>query len=400
MPRRNRQFLLLLLATAVLAPLGGIALSAVTTDDVETNRRVLQEIRANNPEYFVRLHRRYEHFHALPAEEQERVRQLDRDLFEKEPQTQAHLLRGLEEYVAWLTRMGEADRQHVLSTRFGEERLKVIQELRLQQWVNHLPAAQREELKAEPEDKRLASMEKWRRDEIAWRQDWTDIRHYTDILKYKGPKLPFRNEKFRAEVHAFVDKRLKSMLSSQELVLLQIAAEDLQDPDSPAFKWFRTVYWLADKHPVLGLEPRYQSLANLPRDYQGILAKMPAVQNRLQSKEGKWPDYPLEVTAVVHKRAEKGKDFKEPKEQLGPSKPEDFPLAVQNFIHASLETALKDPAEKDKLTKAQGHWPEYPLALEELARKHNLSIPELMLPGSPQQWELFRQIGRPNTADK
>jgi hypothetical protein len=103
--------------------------------------------------------------------------------------------------------------------------------------------------------------------------------------------------------------------------------------------------------------------------------------------------------AVIHRRAEK-KDVKEPKEQLGPSRAEDFPPHVQNFIHHEVEKAVIDPAEKEKLAKSQGHWPEYPLALLELARKHNLSIPELMLPGKPQEWELFRQIGRPNPAEK
>jgi hypothetical protein len=401
--KQNWRFLFFSSTIGVLSLLGGIALSAVTSDDLEANRRLLQEIRANNPEYFVRLQRRNEHFHALPAAEQEHVRQLDRDLFDKEPHSRAYLMRVLEEYVAWLTRLNEADRKRVLAAPSRDERLRVIQELRLEQWVDHLPAAQKEELeelqRASNEKTRLATIEKWRRAEIAWRQDWSDIRHYSEILKYNGPKLPFRNEKFRAEVRAFVDKRLKPMLSPDELAGLQTAAQDLLNPDIPGIRWFRTVFWLSERHPVLGLEPKYQALAFLPKEYQSILAKMPAVAGRLQAKENKWPDYPLEVMALIHRRAEK-KDFKEPKEQLGPSRPEDFPPHVQSFIHNEVEKALTDPAENEKLAKSHGHWPEYPLVLSELARKHNLSIPELMLPGKPQEWDLFRQFGRPVAAEK
>src|SRR5262249_43967342 len=189
---RTARFLSIFLATGSLSLLGGFAMSAVTTDDVETNRRVLQEIRANNPEYFVRLQRRYEHFRALPANEQERVRQLDRALFEKEPQTQARLLRSLEEYEAWLTRLPENDRQRVLSAGSRDERLNLIQAMRLEQWIDHLPAAQKDELQREPnEKKRLAAIDKWRREEIAWRQDWTDVRRYSDVIRFKGPNLPF-----------------------------------------------------------------------------------------------------------------------------------------------------------------------------------------------------------------
>ena len=400
MSKQHWRFPLLGSLTGMLSLLGGIALSAVTSNDAESNRRLLQEIRANNPEYFVRLQRRSEHFHALPAAEQERFRQLDRDLFEKEPQTQAYLMRVLEEYVAWLTRLSEADRMRVLSAPSRDQRLGIIQELRLEQWVDHLPAAQKEELRREPNEKmRQATIEKWRREEIARRQDWSDIRHYSEMLKYNGPKLPFRNEKFRAEVRAFVDKRLKPMLSPEELAGLQFAAQDLSNPDIPGIRWFRTVFWLSEKHPVLGLESKYQSFAFLPKEYQTILTKLPAATGRLQAKENKWPDYPLEVMAIIRRRAEK-KDFKEPREQLGPSRPEDFPPHVQSFIHNELERALTDPVEREKLAKSHGHWPDYPLALSELARKHNLSIPELMLPEKPQEWELFRQIGRPNMTEK
>ena len=400
MSKHNARFLFLLVTTGALFMLGGIGLSAVTTDDVETNRRVLQEIRANNPEYYVRLQRRYEHFRALTADEQQRVRQLDHGLFEREPQTQARLLRSLEEYVAWLTRLPEHDRQRVLSAGSRQERLNLIQAMRLEQWIDHLPAAQKDELQHEPnEKKRLAALDKWRREEIAWRLDWTDVRRYSDVLRFKGPNLPFHDKSFRAEVASFVDNKLKPMLSPEELAGLSVAWNEQGTPGRP-YLWFRTVVNLSEKHPVLGLEPRYKSLATLPGDYQRLLTRMPpTAEARLKTKEGKWPDFALEVMDYLRRRAEKSKDFKELKIQLGPCRPEDFPPPVQNFIQNSLNKALTDSAEKEKLGRAQGHWPDYPLVLHELARKHNLPIPELTLPGPPQEWDWFRQP-RLNAADK
>ena len=50
--------------------------------------------------------------------------------------------------------------------------------------------------------------------------------------------------------------------------------------------------------------------------------------------------------------------------------------------------ATDDRKALDKLT---GKWPEYPRKLLELARKHDLSVPGVTLPGEPSQWDkLYR----------
>jgi hypothetical protein len=388
---RLARILVLLLAIGGLALFCGLGRSSVTTDDLETNRRLLKEIHATDLEYYVKLENRYKRFRALSPQEQEKARQLDRQLFEKEPQTQAHLMRVLEEYVAWLTRLPESDRQRILGARSQEERLRIIQELRTSQWVEHLPQVQREQLKQEPNDRdRQKLIETWRREDAARRQEWNDARNSADVLNNRRPNLPFQEMKFRAEVQAFVETKLKPMLNQEELSKLLTAQREAIG--NRPFGYYRAVLLFSDRHPVLGLEQRYLSFNDLPEDYKKILNRMPNAQAKIKSKEGKWPDFALEVMDVLHKRADKGKDLKDPKEQLGPCRPEDFPPTVQNFIHNVLDKAILDPVEKERLTKAQSHWPEYPLALHEAARNHNLAIPEITLPGPPKAWDWFRKL--------
>jgi hypothetical protein len=56
------------------------------------------------------------------------------------------------------------------------------------------------------------------------------------------------------------------------------------------------------------------------------------------------------------------------------------------FIERTLLPKLT-AAEKDELKSAEGHWPEYPRLLVELARRHGLEVPLLRLPGPRELWE-------------
>src|SRR5262249_16857687 len=47
-------------------------------------------------------------------------------------------------------------------------------------------------------------------------------------------------------------------------------------------------------------------------------------------------------------------------------------------------------ADRKRLDKAEGLWPEFPRTLHELALKYKTAIPELTLPGDPQRWDRFK----------
>ncbi len=58
-----------------------------------------------------------------------------------------------------------------------------------------------------------------------------------------------------------------------------------------------------------------------------------------------------------------------------PSRPADFGESTETFIKEYLLPALSG-AEKDRLLKAEGRWPLYPLTLVELADKHPMALPQ------------------------
>jgi hypothetical protein len=94
---------------------------------------------------------------------------------------------------------------------------------------------------------------------------------------------------------------------------------------------------------------------------------------------GKWPDYALEMSRMP--RAEARFD------PLGACRPDDFTEPIRQFI----STTLTD-ADRKRLDRYLGKWPEYPQELIKLAREKNLSVPEVMLPGEPKKWQEFYQL--------
>ena len=74
-----------------------------------------------------------------------------------------------------------------------------------------------------------------------------------------------------------------------------------------------------------------------------------------------------------------------PPPPLGASRPGEFPADTQAFIDKELMPTLKD-AERAKLHEAEGRWPDYPLALLDLAHKNNLTVTGMDLPGPREFW--------------
>lgn len=75
--------------------------------------------------------------------------------------------------------------------------------------------------------------------------------------------------------------------------------------------------------------------------------------------------------------------------QFGPCLPKEFAKPVQKFIVKVIGTVL-DKNEKEQLRLAEGYWPNYPKTLIELAQKHHLHIPGTTLPGSQDYWDRYR----------
>jgi hypothetical protein len=99
----------------------------------------------------------------------------------------------------------------------------------------------------------------------------------------------------------------------------------------------------------------------------------------LAEKEGRWPDFALAFVEVVPEDARKHAF-----PPLGAARPQDFSPEVRVVIE---KLRRDNPGDAERLHKFEGRWPEYPRLLGDLARKHNLNLPGMTLPGPRDWWE-------------
>jgi hypothetical protein len=374
MLRRTARLLGLLLALGVIAPLLFAADASPGEDEAggRSERRVLERLRADR-EHYDRLRRDLKAFLALPPQRQEQLRRLDRELHEQDSATQKHLLQVLDRYASWLERLPESQRRQIESTTDRAERLKLIRQLREQEWLERLPYKVREELLALPEEKRPEAIARVREEERQRQLAWQRTLRLRAAAASR-PGKPAALADFPPEVIAFVEDVLKPMLSPAELKRLDDA--DGQWPLLPL-----TILELSDKHPVLPPPVGMATVTAMkdlpPRD-------KPLLKNHdLKAKQGRWPDFALAVHEIARKE---GVTLSRP---LGACRPTEFKDEVQVFLRDVLPQAVT-PAELKRLRELEGKWPEYPRYLHELARKHGLSIPGLTLPGPKEIWENAR----------
>ena len=116
-----------------------------------------------------------------------------------------------------------------------------------------------------------------------------------------------------------------------------------------------------------------QWIAHLPKSMQEELNKLPAdersakvqklrEQERRQRGQGKQPFFG-------------GPTLKQPAHLM------DFPPGVRSFVEKQLLPHLT-AEEKQRLLEAEGHWPEYPQTIKELAKRHPV-LPPLPAPHKP-----------------
>jgi hypothetical protein len=141
-------------------------------DSSELNQRALEEKARKDPKWYQGMLRDLDAFQALPTEEQERMRQLDRQLNAQDARTHQKLMRVLERYVRWLDQLPPADRKYIENAPNSKERLKRIRQVRDKQWVQTLPKAVREEIMQAKGPEQAALIQKYRQEEKKRRQEW------------------------------------------------------------------------------------------------------------------------------------------------------------------------------------------------------------------------------------
>jgi hypothetical protein len=385
---------LLVLIFSLAGAMQALALSEPAREDpqaaLEQNRRLLKKWRAD-PEHYARLQQDWRAFQELPAERQESLRKLDRDLHAAEPAEQARLWRVLDRYVAWLDKLPEADRARIASAANAKERLKSVKEIRDRQWVSRLPKGQQDyvwKLKPEEQPREIARL---RQADRVRRLEWFWSTHARDEAALKRAR-PTRIAEFPPEVQFYFWQTLNHLLRQQDRKRLQSA-----EGHWPLYA--QTLAQLVAENPFTlpgmpnrgtdgVLWPRYYR--QLPKALQDALplnpvkALEPKQRKRLNSASGKWPEYAVEFTKIARERK-----VVLPR-QLGPSRPEEFAPPVQKFIKDRLIANVFTKDEAAKLAAEEGKWPEYPKLLLQLTRSHRLVIPGMAVPANPEFWQAMK----------
>jgi hypothetical protein len=354
-------------------------LAEPSAEELEQNRRKLQEWR-KNPEQYQQLQKDAKAFFALPEDQQTRILALDQDLRRESAAQQARLGSVVSRYVDWLERLDEKDRQRVKDAPDKQARLAVIRDLRDQEWMKGQPRALRDQFAALTGNARAELVKKLRVEDRQRRVEWQIASRFWKELE-KGSQLPCRLSDFPNDVNNYFTEYLQHMLTKEERDRLDKAQG--QWPLFPV-----TLVELADKHPpaLLGPEgPRY--FKELPAEVQKRFFKgAKGAPKALKLAEGKWPDFAHAVILAAGKKNANPFAF-----ELWAWGRSCLSPPMQEFVDRKLFKAL-DIDEKYRFTTAEGKWPDYPDAIQELARKHNLQVPWQTLPGARERWDNYRNI--------
>jgi hypothetical protein len=363
---------------------------------LEENRRRVANAR-KDPDHYARLLRDLRQFMNLSPEQQDRLRRLDEDFRNLDEAKAAKLTGALKRYADWLERLPEADQKYIESAPNGQVRLQRVKELREKEWIEHLPEAKRDKIQQAQGKERQALINKYRKEDQVNKQKWAKpLRHWDEMQAVQDGRqagLPRRVSELPAAaapqaVKLFVEKILLPRLDSPDRELLEKA-----EGKWPSFP--ETLVQLADKYvpfpgPV-GPRTHHELPPDLQRRVTQVIRPNTEKARLLGSYEGRWPDY-----AIMTANLARNPQIPLPSRQY-PVHPADFGDRMPEFVREKLMKSLQ-PEERRKLREAEGKWPDYPRAIADLARKHNLPVPG-MLPGSNAYWEKYRPPKPPPGVD-
>jgi hypothetical protein len=273
----------------------------------------------------------------------------------------------------------------------------VIRDIRERQWINALPASLRGQLAGMGDAKKAEKIQQWKDEETRQRDLWMFIHKNAESIAGNKAPWPFDTEARRKEVIEFVntvfhpDESKRCRLSPADLAAYRDALAAAEKHGGWA--WYgKAVYDLTRKYDSFP-EPAeakllYQDFDDLPPGLSKF-AERPNMKKKLAPHVGKWPDFPLELRDELQRGSKFGPI---PHPPLGPARVSDFKEPVRTFWEKELSRRLTS-FEKGNLLKLENRWPEYPREFVRLARFHDLSVPGVMLPGSPRRWDVTYGIG-------
>jgi hypothetical protein len=354
-------------------------------EELEQNRHKLERLRLQ-PEELDRLRRDALLFLSLSPEQQKRMVDLDERLQKLPARQRYRLEKILERYADWLERLDPAARRKIKEAPDNVTRLKIVKNLREDEWLKRQSAAFRDKLAKLTFEQRTAAIKdrrnKERRDRVSWQ---IAARFWTELTREKQ-SLPQQLTDFPVDVQSYVKQYLMPRLGPGELNTLHKAEGHW--PQYPM-----TLVGLADRHPPALPDPRGpKKIEDLPEEIVRRLFPAKPEKQKLQFK--KFSELAGRIgleRAVVQRAKSKLPDGVILPHELWPYRQKCLSQQVQDFIKARLHPVLTLD-EKQALLDAEsrGVWPDYSLKLKELAENHNLRVPWHTLPGPPLLWDRYR----------
>jgi hypothetical protein len=341
-----------------------------------------------------------------PARRQQ-LRELDQHLRELPEKERNRLVRVLEGYAVWLDRLTDPDRREVLAAPAADVRQDTVRRVKERMWRDSLPAKAREQLKlVATEQERLGLVEDRKTAERVRREEWQLARRQWEDLQPDRKPWPFSDPELARGVDEYVKTVLHVHLPSRPEGKADLSMTGRVTPAEYGDLWARRraavnggggwdwfgygllVHRLSERHPYLppfGDRKPLTDVSDLPIPLVRELRVKGGLQvGEKRSARGKWPEFALDVDAAARRAKVRLKD------RLGPARPGEFSPEVNAFVEGLVPKLA--PAERERLAKLEGKWPEYPRALLDLAARHDLPIPGVTLPGEPSRWARFYSL--------
>jgi hypothetical protein len=338
-------------------------------------------------------------FRQLGGQRQQQLRQLHTELQALPATERIELQHTIEQYAAWVDRLPESGRKRVLEAT-PDKRLETVTDTMAKQHQDWLPEQKKNGLKQLAVAERMEYLQSYADTERNRKQEWQLAQRQWREMKELGdaPPWPFNDEKLTKEIDEYIRTVLgadpaKLMASLDKKADLppecRLSREEILDLRRRREDAFKSQYWLTYGQLLLRLSRDH---ASLPRPKSGEPVVRPSQIKTLPVREaplgkfavGKWPEFALDV-------ARRNKLDAKQSEVLGPARPEDFSDSVREAVNKQLLPKLSSD-EKRKLDNLLGRWPSYPEEMMKLANQHNVSVPEVSLPGDPERWKKIYEL--------
>lgn len=277
----------------------------------------------------------------------------------------------------WAALAGKARPDFVRKLRAQEEEFKL--------WMEGQPRILREKYAGLDEKGKTELIRALRAQDRKMKEEWLIASRFWSELQ-NGAFLPARLEDLPGSVQIYVHEYLKHFLSKEEWARLEKAQGNW-----PLFPM--TLGELADLHPPALPGPHGpRHFDDLPQAVQKMFKGKILIGKGAKLAEGHWPGFGQFVAKMAESR-----EILLPNE-LWPYSYKGLNQEMKDFVDHLIAKVLSDEEKHEFLNKTPNRWPDYPLAIQRLARIHGLAPPWFSLPPWKEKekdkwrdkWDLYR----------